>query len=509
MPIMLTCSCGQQQYVANERAGRTLACVGCGQAIAVPAMGVLANSKAKTKPAAKPVAARSSRMGVLLVVVGGVLLMFGVGSGIAWKLSQRVMSVSEEVVAKHVPSPPAPLPDGEGRKTAPPPVIEPKKLEPTKPTNVIDPVEPPPAKVEPVKPVVEPVKPIVEPIKPKVDPPKEPLPPPLVVEKKPNLMEPLRLVWKLKEVETFYQELTVTQNPTFKVQGIPIVSMLRYRVVSRFTVKKANADGSLVVEQKVESAKLLQADALTQNALAGPVARLPGTTYTMHLGPKTDVTKLDGAADAIGVAALGGQGMQMASLLDRDGWKEIAQTTFFQMDKPLKVNDRWLKPMTHNWGSLGSWSGQTHFVYMGQQGTIHNIAFGQQMAYKAPAAGAAIGGMKITGAQFQPQEARGVIAFDAARGKVVSAEERFRVKGVLNGNLLGYEIAILGTRGIDPSDSEKRYTLKSLPRQFSGVQLLCIMYVAFKRFAPDTDTGFDVTREALPQKRRLRRNNAV
>ena len=60
---------------------------------------------------------------------------------------------------------------------------------------------------------------------------------------------------------------------------------------------------------------------------------------------------------------------------------------------------------------------------------------------------------------------------------------------------VGFEIAILGMQGINPADSEKQYTLKSLPGQFSGLQLLCTMYVAFKRFAPDKDTGFDVSRE--------------
>ena len=77
----------------------------------------------------------------------------------------------------------------------------------------------------------------------------------------------------------------------------------------------------------------------------------------------------------------------------------------------------------------------------------------------------------------------------------LGALERFEKMTPQQIQAVGFEIAILGTRGIDPSDSEKRYTLKSLPGQFSGVQLLCIMFVAFKRFAPDTETGFDVSRE--------------
>ena len=33
------------------------------------------------------------------------------------------------------------------------------------------------------------------------------------------------------------------------------------------------------------------------------------------------------------------------------------------------------------------------------------------------------------------------------------------------------------------------------PSEFSGLQLLCVMYVAFQIVAPGADTGFDVSRE--------------
>jgi tetratricopeptide (TPR) repeat protein len=77
----------------------------------------------------------------------------------------------------------------------------------------------------------------------------------------------------------------------------------------------------------------------------------------------------------------------------------------------------------------------------------------------------------------------------------LGALERFEKMTPQQIQAVGFEIAILGTRGIDPGDPKKRYILKSLPGEFSGVQLLCIMFVAFKRIAPDQDTGFDVSRE--------------
>jgi hypothetical protein len=60
---------------------------------------------------------------------------------------------------------------------------------------------------------------------------------------------------------------------------------------------------------------------------------------------------------------------------------------------------------------------------------------------------------------------------------------------------IGFEIALLGTRGLDINDSTKKYTLRSLPGKFSGLHLLCFEYVAFKQIVPGQDIGFDLSAE--------------
>jgi tetratricopeptide (TPR) repeat protein len=77
----------------------------------------------------------------------------------------------------------------------------------------------------------------------------------------------------------------------------------------------------------------------------------------------------------------------------------------------------------------------------------------------------------------------------------LGAIERFEKMSSEEVQAVGFEIAVLGMSGINPNDAGKRYTLKALPGEFSGLQLLCTMYVAFKLIAPDRDTGFDVGRE--------------
>ena len=60
---------------------------------------------------------------------------------------------------------------------------------------------------------------------------------------------------------------------------------------------------------------------------------------------------------------------------------------------------------------------------------------------------------------------------------------------------IGVEIAILGQNGLDLTIPNKKYTLRSLPGEFSGLHLCSIMYAAFKQFAPNDDVGIDFSKE--------------
>jgi len=165
------------------------------------------------------------------------------------------------------------------------------------------------------------------------------------------------------------------------------------------------------------------------------VLKVPVTTFTIHLNPRMEVTKFIAGAKPFEMAnLLGGQGLQLASLLDQDGWKELAELTFFQPNRALERNAKWSRKMTHNWGALGSWAGQIHYVYNGKEKGIHKVAYGLDMVYKAPKGG---GMLPINNAAFKPHIAGGLIHFDAERGKVLEAQERFHVRGRLTLNLLG------------------------------------------------------------------------
>lgn len=78
---------------------------------------------------------------------------------------------------------------------------------------------------------------------------------------------------------------------------------------------------------------------------------------------------------------------------------------------------------------------------------------------------------------------------------VLGALERFERMRRDEVQAVGFEIAMLGRRDIDVNNPETKYTLRSIPGEFSGLHLMSLMYVAFKQIAPDYDIAFDLSAE--------------
>ena len=55
-------------------------------------------------------------------------------------------------------------------------------------------------------------------------------------------------------------------------------------------------------------------------------------------------------------------------------------------------------------------------------------------------------------------------------------------------------VATQAAGGLDHASPDKKYSLNSLPgEQFSGLQLMCLMYVGFKDIDPTLDLGTDLS----------------
>ncbi len=76
-----------------------------------------------------------------------------------------------------------------------------------------------------------------------------------------------------------------------------------------------------------------------------------------------------------------------------------------------------------------------------------------------------------------------------------SALERFKDMPLAEVRKITFEIAMLGSQGLDVNDPAEQYSLRSIPGKFSGLHLLCIEYVGFKIIDPKVDIGFDLSAE--------------
>ncbi len=77
----------------------------------------------------------------------------------------------------------------------------------------------------------------------------------------------------------------------------------------------------------------------------------------------------------------------------------------------------------------------------------------------------------------------------------LSALQRFSKMTIPEIRKIAFEIALKGRNGLDTNDPSTKYQLISLPGNFSGLNLVCLMYVGFKAIAPEEDIGFDLSKE--------------
>lgn len=80
---------------------------------------------------------------------------------------------------------------------------------------------------------------------------------------------------------------------------------------------------------------------------------------------------------------------------------------------------------------------------------------------------------------------------------LLSALKLFEKKSEKRIRDITFEIGLKGQSGFDINNPDKRYTLKTLQGEFTGLQLVCYMYVGFKRIEPSVDKGYINTNSTM------------
>jgi hypothetical protein len=384
------------------------------------------------------------------LVIGGGSLALVVAVALGWfanaMLNQQPEPRQVAAVAPvaHDTADPAernPLPASPPRPPAPvtppaPPAISPAPAVASSPPATV-PVAP--ASSAPTNPPATPPLPVVSTPTPK--PPTQPIP------ASPSTPAPPTQPQPTSKPQTLYQEIDVQRQPKFSILGSVTAQDLHYQMLSELRVGVADDKGLRKIEQYVRDTKLLKADELSQGMFEGSLRDLIGWQFTFQVNRRGDIIEWKGGPPAGRKAARVERGAELGfmvtSVMDEDGWKEMAQLSFFVPEEQTAGSQTWVRKMTHDFGPLGSWVGETHYTPKEGQGSAPlQIDYIHKMAYKPPAKG--IGGLPFTvaDATFKPEIAAGTFHYDKQAGRVMQVQERFLVKGSLATELLGQAAAV-------------------------------------------------------------------
>ena len=230
------------------------------------------------------------------------------------------------------------------------------------------------------------------------------------------------------------------------ILGVVSAQEVHYQMLSELKVGDPDAEGVRTVGQSVLDTRLVKADELSRAQFEESLKKIKGWQFSYTLSKDGEVLKMvAGPADApmaAKVEPMGGKGFLVTSVMDEAGWKELAQISFYVPDEQASGNKRHLRQMSHDFGPLGSFIGETSFLRKGTQQGLLRIDYAHKLTYRGPGKDAPAGGLPfaIKGAELRPEIAGGSIWYDPKAKRVRQAEDHFRVKGEIATDLAGVQI---------------------------------------------------------------------
>ncbi|MHB8973419.1 MAG: DUF4339 domain-containing protein [Pirellulaceae bacterium] len=237
-----------------------------------------------------------------------------------------------------------------------------------------------------------------------------------------------------------YQVIDMHRRPSFGLSGISMTQDIRYQILSRLELAPRAADGTQKVIQVVEQSRLDQADEMSRGTYETALRALIGQRYAFSLNDRGEIVEFTGfkpATTAAPVSHAGEEGFMVVTVIDEDGWKELAQLTFLQPDRSIASGQPWKRPMAHDWSPLGSWRGTTTYTQRGPEGTGTRYDYTHEMNFVPAERSSGVLPFDITGASFRALKATGWFVFDPERRQVTSVHEEYQVEGTVGAGLPG------------------------------------------------------------------------
>ncbi|TWU51621.1 hypothetical protein [Rubripirellula reticaptiva] len=250
-------------------------------------------------------------------------------------------------------------------------------------------------------------------------------------------------------VERLYQHIDIRRAPSFVVQGLAIKQQIHYQVFSSLDLFAPDEHGLRKALQTVETTELIEADLMSRGMFTQALGELRGRQFTYFINQAGEVVSMSGFTNDSKVEEVDSpesKSVLVSTVIDQDGWKEIAQLTFFEPRKTERIGKPFIRKSTHDWGNLGSWYGRTNYRGRSQGRNLQRFEYTHELEYRPPTPQDTVPSSKlpfsIENAKFRLYHARGEILFDTKRRWVTDVTETFHAKGTVATSMMGVDSTV-------------------------------------------------------------------
>ncbi len=259
----------------------------------------------------------------------------------------------------------------------------------------------------------------------------------------------VKLEWKLEAGQKFFLEERTTARQTLKALGDDLKESLDQTRVTRFTVLKKNADGGYLLEQKIVSVRINGAGGQLK-AKAKLLTDMEGATFKVTLGPRMQVTKIEGYDALIKKMQKNEQiGKMLQALMPEESLTRATEALFhFLPDKEVAKGGEWSEEQVRPLGLLGTLKLETGYTYEGTEkvGGKDAAVIKAAVLKSSFSPRGATGGLpfQVTKGDIQADrdKCKTTLYFDATAGRLVKSERTLVLTGTLTVSVMGNTIAM-------------------------------------------------------------------
>jgi hypothetical protein len=275
----------------------------------------------------------------------------------------------------------------------------------------------------------------------------------------------VKLEWKFKENDRFEQETITNLKQTMTpAKGQATTQDFEHVTQASFAVKKVNADGSVVLEQRLDKIKATNRAAPGSPEVSGLIKKLEDAVFIVTLNPKREVTQFDGYEELIKRVAGDDPTAAKAvrEIVKPETLRRSVEEAFgFLPDKPLNKGDKWERKMEVSLGPLGAILATHTYTYDGPEmkdaKTLQKISVTSALSYNPPKGETGGFPFQITKGELKAESAQGTLLFDADAGRLVASEMKLKLKGSVT-------VAVMNQSHDLAIEQEQAVNIRVIPR---------------------------------------------